>query len=41
MNGDIVNNYLTLQCQREDYAGAIKTKRKFIEFLKSEGTIDH
>ena len=41
MNGDIVTGYLSLQCQREDYEGAIRTKRKFIEFLKKEGTIDH
>jgi len=41
MNGDIVQGYLNLQCTRKDYEGAIKTKTKFIEYLKKEGTLDH
>lgn len=41
LNTDIPESYLRLQIEAKDYAGAIRTKKKFIEYLRNEGTTDH
>ena len=41
LNTDIPESYLRLQIEAKDFAGAIRTKKKFIEYLRNEGTTDH
>ena len=41
LNADVPTNYLRLQVEAKDYAGAIKTKKRFIDFLRGIGTTDH
>jgi len=41
LNTDVVQDYLRLQMLEKDYAGAIKTKKRFIDFLRGIGTTDH
>lgn len=41
LNTDIPESYLKLQVEAKDYGGAIRTKKKFIDYLRSQGTTDH
>lgn len=41
LNSDVPVDYLRLQVNAKDYAGAIKTKKRFIDFLRGIGTTDH
>lgn len=41
LNSDVPNDYLRLQVEAKDFAGAIKTKKRFIDFMRGIGTTDH
>ena len=41
LNTDIPESYPKLQIEAKDYAGAIRTKKKFIDYLRGTGTTDH
>lgn len=41
LNTDIPDTYLKLQMEQRDYVGAIRTKKRFIDYLRNEGTTDH
>jgi len=41
LNTDIPETYLKMQMEAKDYAGAIRTKKRFMDFLRQEGTTDH
>ena len=41
LNTDIPESYLRLQMEQKDYAGAIRTKQRFIRYLHESGTYDH
>ena len=41
LNTEIPISYLRLQIEQKDWAGAIKTKKRFIDFMRKCGTTDH
>ena len=41
LNSDVPIEYLKLQLEGKDYQGAMKTKKRFIDFLRDNGTTDH
>ena len=38
---DIVSDYVSILVKNKSYGKAIKAKKQFIKYLKSQGTIDH
>ena len=41
MNTDIPESYLKLQLEARDFVGAIRTKKRLMDFLRNSGTTDH
>ena len=41
LNTDVPESYLKLQIEAKDFAGAIRTKKRFIDYLRGAGTTDH
>ena len=42
MNGnEVVSSYLTLQMEQRDFEGAIRTKKRFMDYLRSQRIVDH
>lgn len=40
-NPDIINSYIQLLMQKNEYLRAIEAKRTFIKHMVKEGTVDH
>jgi len=41
LNTDVPESYVKLLIEAKDFGGAIRTKKRFIEFLRNNGTTDH
>lgn len=41
LNPDIIEGYVKLQIEQKDFKGAIRTKKRFIDYLRGVGTTDH
>ena len=41
LNSEVPESYLKLQIEAKDFVGAIRTKKRYIEFLRNIGTTDH
>lgn len=41
MNSDVPETYVKMQVVQKDFKGAIRTKKVFMDYLRSEKTLDH
>ena len=41
MNSDVPDSYVKMQINLKDFKGAIRTKKTFMEHLRSQKTLDH